>query len=333
MKVTLKDIAESTGYSISTVSRVLNGSEKIGEVARKKILVTAKNMNYPIPEEISDDSIYNALKIFFIMTGFHRGEFYASFFHGINRAVEKGNIRMSLISIQKPFDELLLTIKDLSNQKYDGLVLYSPGFSRDDYQQIKEILPEKYPVVSNHNIENPVFPTVTFDSYSGGYLAAQHFHERGYKKLAVIEGPIQRTGSRNRANGFKDFIRKTPELELVWIYNGDLKPESGVKAFKEFDKLDEKPRAIFSCNDVMGHAFMQEALVKDYEFPNDIALVGYDDLPLCSRNRPTISSIHTNYERLGAVTIDTMKEMLANPDSQQGILTFVPVSLRARDSS
>lgn len=333
MKVTLKDIAESTGYSISTVSRVLNGSEKIGEVARKKILVTAKNMNYPIPDEVSDDSIYNTLKIFFIMTGFHRGEFYSSFFHGINQAVEKGNIRLSLISMQKPFDELLLNIKDLSNQKYDGLVLYTPGFDREEYEQIKEVLPENYPVVSNHNIENPVFPTVTFDSYSGGYLAAQHFYDRGYKELGLIEGPIQRTGSRNRANGFRDFIRKTEGLELTWTYSGDLKPESGTMAYKEFLKLDDKPRAIFSCNDVMCHAFMQQALTDDYDFPDDIAIVGYDDLPLCSRNRPTISSIHTNYERLGAVTIDLMKEMLSNPEAQQGILTFVPVSLRARQSS
>ncbi|MDX1638182.1 MAG: LacI family DNA-binding transcriptional regulator [Balneolaceae bacterium] len=333
MKVTLKDIAESTGYSISTVSRVLNGSEKIGEVARKKILVTARNMNYPIPDEVDDDAIYNTLKIFFIMTGFHRGEFYASFFHGINQAVEKGNIRLSLISIQKPFDELLLTIKDLSNQKYDGLVLYTPGFTTEQYRQIKQILPENYPVVSNHNIENPVFPTVTFDSYSGGYLAAQHFHERGYKELGVIEGPIQRTGSRNRANGFKDYIRKTPGLTLSWRFRGELKPESGVKAFKEFDKLDQKPRAIFSCNDVMCHAFMQEAMAAGYQFPDDIAIVGYDDLPLCSRNRPTISSIHTDYERLGAVTIDLMKEMLSDPGAREGIITFVPVSLSARESS
>lgn len=333
MKVTLEDIARDTGYSISTVSRVLNGSEKIGSEARRKILVSANKLNYPIPDEVAIDALVNPLRLFFIMTNFHQGEFYASFFHGMNLAVEKGNIQLSLLSLQKPFDELLIQIRELSKQKYDGLVLYTPGLTREHYEEIKKALPDNYPVVSNHNIENPVFPTVTFDSYSGGFIAAQHFGERGYSDLGIIEGPFERTGSRNRANGFKDYIRKNAGMNLIWQYTGKHKHESGVEAFGDFEKQKKKPRAIFSCNDVMAHAFMEEAMAKGYRFPDDIAIVGYDDLPLCTRNRPTISSIHTDYERLGTVTVDMIKELLSSPENQEGITTFVPVSLEARESS
>src|SRR5699024_6206986 len=163
----LKDIAEDTGYSISTVSRVLNGSDKISTRTRHQIYQSAKKLNYPIYRTLNGDSIVNTLKVFLVVTGFHLGEFYASLFHGLSQAAEKQNIRLSLVSIKKPFEELLETIEDLSNQKYDGMVMFAPEFQKSDYESIRKTLPEHYPVVSNGLIENPVFSTVSFDVYSG----------------------------------------------------------------------------------------------------------------------------------------------------------------------
>ena len=83
----------------------------------------------------------------------------------------------------------------------------------------------------------------------------------------------------------------------------------------------------------MGHGFLEEALKKGYNVPEDLALVGYDDLPICNRHRPSISSVHTDYESLGNVTMEKMKEILANPNQQEGILSLVPVRIEHRESS
>lgn len=83
----------------------------------------------------------------------------------------------------------------------------------------------------------------------------------------------------------------------------------------------------------MGHGFLEEALKNGYNVPEDLALIGYDDLPICARHRPTISSIHTDYETLGMVTMEKMKEIFTNPDQQEGVLSLVPVSVEARESS
>ncbi len=181
MKVTLKDIAEETGYSISTVSRVLNGSDKISKKARREIYQTAKRLKYPIYRTLNGEKIVDSLKIFFVVTGFHIGEFYASMFNGLNNAAEKHNAQLSMISMQKKFDEMLQAIKELSSEKFEGLVIFAPEFHKQNYIDLKEALPENFPIVSNAVIENPVVSTVTFDSYSGG--CRRTFPETGIQQL------------------------------------------------------------------------------------------------------------------------------------------------------
>ncbi|MDZ7694119.1 MAG: LacI family DNA-binding transcriptional regulator [Balneolaceae bacterium] len=334
MKVTLKDIAEETGYSISTVSRVLNGSDKISSQTRKIIIHTAKKLNYPIYYDQRGKNPLDSLNVFLVVSGFHVGEFYASLFAGIQQAAEEKNVQLSLLSINKSLNSLINNLKQLARkQQSDGLILFTPEFTKIDYCRIREELPDRFPLVSNGLIENPVFTTVSFDSYSGGYLAAEHFQQRGYTSCGIIRGPFKKAEARYRANGFRDFILQESDMDIVWEYNGDFSYESGSSAFNSFRDSSEKPRAIFSSSDAMCHGFMEEALLNDICFPGDVAIVGFDDLPICRRHRPTISSIHTDYKKLGEVTMEHIREIVSNPDQQKGVLSLVPVTLNVRDSS
>lgn len=333
MKVTLKDIAEDTGYSISTVSRVLNGSDKISTSTRREIYQSAKKLKYPVYRSLNGDTLLDTLNVSIVLTRYHIGEFYASFYHGFNIAARKHNIQLSMISLRCPFKEALKRIKDLSHQKNDGLIIFAPEFRHPEYQEVLEVLPEKYPVVSNGLIENPVLTTVTFDGYSGGFLAAEHFKKQGYRSCGIIRGAFEAVDSRFRSNGFRDYIFQAPDMELSWDYHGDFTFESGREAFRDFQKQEHKPRAIFASNDAMCHAFMEEALMHGYDVPGDIAVVGYDDLPICERHRPSISSIFTDYRKLGEITMEKLKELLSNPNQEKRMLSLVPVTLKKRESS
>lgn len=334
MKVTLKDIAKESGFSISTVSRVLNGSDKISSKTKRVVLRTAKKLNYPTYFTQNGQHFLDTLKVFLIVSGFHIGEFYASFFDGINKAAEEYNVRLSLLSITKPLPEMIKQLKSLAHDRQsDGLILFTPELKKRDYQQIKKELPDQYPVMANGLIERPVFTTVSFDSYSGGYSAAEHFHEKGYNRCGIIQGPFKKAEARYRANGFRDYILQTDNMKQQWEFNGKFTFEGGAKAFHDFLETEDKPRAIFACNDAMCHGFMEEALMNGYQFPEDIAIVGFDDLPICKRHRPTISSIHTDYRQLGCVTMETMREIVTNPNQQEGVLSLVPVNLIPRKSS
>jgi len=332
-KITLEDIAKQTGYSVSTVSRVLNGSNKIGSKTSSKILETARNLNYHSPRTRNANVTKNVLNIALLATGFHEGEFYVSFYHGLNKTAVENNIRLYLLGIINPEKQLPDIMRDIGMNQYDAAILYIPEFKRADYIDLLKNIPSNFPIISTALVENPVIPTVTFDGYSGGHLVAQHFYEKGYKKVGIINGNHQRPESLYRKNGFEDFIKYHSDMDLIWEFNGDFTYESGVEAFHHFNKLKIKPNAIFAGNDDMCNGFMEIAKKNNYKFPDDIAIVGYDNLSICKHNSPTISSVATDFELLGSTTMKSLREMIANPDEKNGILSFIPVTLAKRESS
>lgn len=331
MKVTLKDIAEDTGYSISTVSRVLNGFDTNPDT-KKTILKSAQKLNYPIhnfDKGLNADELLNIL----LITGIEVGEFYASFFDGLNKAASRQNVRLSLSSLENRIPEIKDIAKKIEEEDFDGLIINVPRFSTAKYQELKEALPEDFPVVSNEILDNPIFETVGFNNYSGGQLVAQHFEDQGYTTCGIIHGPSDKNVSRQRAHGFIDYVTYHDDMELIWEFEGDFSFESGTRAFDDFNSLDNPPRAVFSGNDNMCQGFMQQALVEQLSFPDDIAIVGFDDLPICSRHRPKISSVHTHYEHLGTVSIQKMKTLLGNTNHPGRMLNLVPTTLMVRESS
>lgn len=332
MKVTLKDIAEDTGYSISTISRTLNGLGKTSSKTKQEILKSARKLNYPIQNKINSATAKGTLEVMLI-TGIEIGEFYASFFNGINNAASREKVKLSLTSLENKVPPIQKIAEKIEEEPSDGLIINTPRFSREQYQKLKELLPENFPVVSNEVLDNQIFNTVGFDNYSGGNLVAKHFKKQEYKTCGIIHGPTDKNDARQRAHGFKDVIERDPDLELIWEVKGNYSIDAGINAFKKFHQLAEKPRAIFSANDNMCKAFMKEAMVEGYTFPEDIAIVGFDDLPACKHHRPTISSVHTDHNMLGETSIRKMKEMLANSQYPKSLLSLVPVTLNVRESS
>ncbi|TVQ07847.1 MAG: LacI family transcriptional regulator [Balneolaceae bacterium] len=332
MKITMQDIANSTGYSVSTVSRVLSGSGKISEKANKKIISAAQKLKYPVTRMRSTQRNRNTLNVG-LFTDFHQGEFYASFFYGFTKAAKSTRVRLSLISLFDPAKSQKEILEYVNELYIDGLILFIPEYTRTDYEELERILPKELPVISNALIENPVFTTITFDGYSGGHTAAQYLINRGYKSFGIIKGPFTKAESRFRYNGFKDLITRVSDTNLTWEYEGNFNYDSGVKAFEDFKKLEQKPGAVFASNDLMCHGFMDAARYQGIKVPEDLAVIGYDDLPMCVHSHPRISSIKTDFEKLGSVTLNAMKDKILNPDRQLGILSLIPVSLSSRESS
>lgn len=331
-KITLKEIAEDTGYSISTVSRVLTGSQKISGYAKEKIFKSATKLNYPVNKNINSSLNGHILKIALLISGFHKGEFYASFYKGFTEAAETDNIILSIVCIDQPKSTFIEVANRLCDTN-DGLILFTPEFNRDDYLKLHKKLPSGFPIVSNGLIENPVFSTITFDSYSGGHLSAEYFHKNDYLSCGIIKGPQYKTEARYRYNGFRDYITQHTDMKLLWEFDGDYSFDSGTAAFNEFKEFKEKPRAIFASNDAMCHGFLETATKEGYNFPEDVAIIGFDDLPICLHHQPTISSISTPYHELGQLTFEMIKRIMSKSDNQNGMLSLLPVTLAERKSS
>ncbi|HKK45261.1 MAG TPA: LacI family DNA-binding transcriptional regulator [Balneolaceae bacterium] len=332
MKVTLSDIADETGFSVSTVSRTLRGKGKISEQNERLILETAKRLNYPLQDNagtrLKREDMFIAL-----VTGFHIGEFYSSLFNGFVQAGNSKNLDVSMFSVTPTVEKVCTLLNRLKDKGYSSAVLFVPALHSGDYREILDRVSPSFPLISCSNINHPVLDTVTFDAYRGASLVAKHFVDQGYGSVGMIEGPVDKPEARFRKNGFIDTVTHESDVDCIWTFPGDYTLDSGIKAFKEFEKLDHKPRAVFAANDATALGFMETARSHGYHFPDDIALAGYDNLPMCEYHFPNITSVNTNYTKLAEIALDSLMDRLFNPVSHQGLVSMVPVDLVIRHSS
>ncbi|HBQ59627.1 MAG TPA: hypothetical protein DD671_08390, partial [Balneolaceae bacterium] len=138
--------------------------------------------------------------------------------------------------------------------------------------------------------------------------------------------------TRFRYNGFKDHLEHlgyTLKLEA----EGDFRFRSGVKAFEDFERLEDKPEAIFASNDLMLKGFMEAAKNTGYKIPEDVALIGVDNTPMCVESYPKITSINTDFKALGKETFKVLRDIISNDHSRNGTLSLVPVSLIERETA
>lgn len=333
MKVTMKKIADSTGYSISTVSRVLNNSSRISDKAKRAIFDAAQKSGYKTalghfsPQEKQLDNIA-------LVTDFHEGEFYASYFYGFLQAAKNENVRLSLLNVYDTKRNAVTFVNQVASEGYfDGIILFIPELNHPEYISILKNLPESYPIISNAFVNNPKINTITFDGYSGGNQAAQHFEELGLQKVGIIRGPHSKAESQFRFNGFSDYVQFSQNMELLWSYEGNFEYSSGVDAFNNYKASGIKLDGVFASNDLMATAFIDSAKQSGYNVPEDIAVLGYDDLPMCVQNAPTISSIKTDFTTLGRYSLRQLEDKLRGEPGHMGTLSMIPVELIPRNST
>ena len=334
MRTTLKDIAKESGYSISTVSRVLNGNQSISKEVQRIILLCAEKLGYPF-DKGAIPYYSNGVKRILILTDFYDGEFYSSYFSGYVKAAHELNVQILLISVLHELKSIHEVILSQRMGHIDGIILFTPSLEQKDYMDLIQILDEancKIPIISNGLIQSPVMQTITFDGYSGGYLAAEHFAQKRIPNVGLIHGPRGKAESSFRSNGFKDGCQQFG-LNLVWEADGDFMFDSAYHSFERYLALDSKPEGVFVSNDLMAIGFYEAARNHGLRIPDDLSIIGYDDLPMCRQVRPEMTSVRTDFFELGKQTIQSLLTRIVNEDQENKTLSFVPVRLMKRGSS
>jgi len=333
MRITLKHIAEKTGYSISTVSRVLNGTNKISLDVQRRIVQVAEELEYPFNK--NQIPMYsNGTKDIVLISELAHGEFYASAYTGYFNAAGKLDVNLSLISANQHEKSLFDIITARIQHQVDGIALFVPTMEYKDYKKLLEDLNKaqiSIPIISNGLIENPILPTITFDGYSGGFVAAECFDQRNMKKVGIVKGPSGKAESSFRANGFKDYCMHH-NLEVVWEVQGDFTFDSGYKSFEAFQHSIQQPQGIFFSNDLMAAGFSIAATNAGLQIPRDVSIIGYDNLPVCYQLQPNLSSIETDFEELGRLSIQTLLDLIERKGRLRSTLSLVPVSLNRKKS-
>ncbi len=327
MRTTLKQVADDTGLSIATVSRALRRNRRRYSKNEEKIYASARKLGYPFIGKLDGEEQLTIA----LVSEVNQGEFYSSLFNGFYNSSKDSESDIVFVNLAKYSDDPVQHIINLS-KKYSGICLFLPNLEKIDYKRIRQGV-GKYPIISLTPMKNPTIDTVSFDSYSGGYMIAKHFEEQGYKNFGIVSGPGDAVDAVFRKNGFVDHISEKKDLNLIWEYKGDFSSESGRHAFNDFSKQDIPNIAIFGCNDHTCFGFMKAAIEAGCRIPNDFIIAGYDNLSFCDTFTPELTSVATDFDVLGKRAIRTIENMVNDSNEIIRQFSMVPVEIIIRAST
>ena len=326
MKVKLEQIAKKSGYSVATVSRVLAGKAKGRSQSVTEILMTARDLGFKT-SSINYKNLSLPLDIALI-TQHDAEEFYSCLYESFDRISFEKNIHMSIHSAK--YSKSIQEQVQLLSKYNDGIILMAPTLDKAGYEGIIKKI-NSFPLISIAPVEGNIVPTITFDSYEGGRLAAELLVNSGYRKFGIITGPSEKLEANLRRNGFQDFLRKN-KLKINWEFQGDYSFKSGELAFKDLHKKHSKNLGIFSSNDQMALGFLHASSEKGLNIPGDYGIVGYDNMPYSKVFYPKLSTIDTDLDLLAINTLDFIVQKIksSNEKPVNPTTTLLPVELIKR---
>lgn len=302
MAATIKDVAEQAGVSVASVSRAMNGTSGISPETRDHILRIARKLNYT-PHGAARSLITRRSNTVGVVLPDMHGEFFSELIRGIDRAARARGLNLLVSSSHGDALEAAAALRAMHG-RVDGLLVMSP---HADAQFLNANLPQGAPVVlMNTRSADDRHPSFTVDNYGGAFAMVRHLISRGFRKIALIAGPDGNFEAQERLRGYRDALRQLlPEAEPM-VLGGDFTEESGWRVGKRIVALTDRPAAIFASNDMMAIGCMLALADSGIAVPREIAVTGYDDIPIARYVTPGLTSVRVRIAELGELALERL---------------------------
>lgn len=321
-KIDINYIAQMAGVSRSTVSRVLTQKENVKESTRKKVEQVMAELNYH-PNPMARALATGKQNIIALVISDIRNPFYAQLVWTIGIALrEKGYLMTLYNSAGKSNDELLWSLLDYG---FSGLIFAD---ARNELEFSEFLQKASCPVVLVNRklgIGNS-YDTISIDNVQGGYAATKHLLDLGHRKIAMLKGPVISTTSQGRYEGYLYALKEAGIKPCDdYIYSGILNMESG-RAFVEHVILSSKnpPTAVFVGGDLMSYGVMDACLNNGIRIPEDLSIVGFDDIPFSGTKMIDLTTISHPYQQMGELVAEKIISRIQNPNKPIEQISLIP---------
>jgi LacI family transcriptional regulator len=299
--ITLKMVAEKAEVSVNTASRAINNKPDINLETKKRVLQIAKELGY-VRNDTAVALRTRKTGTIGVVIADNRNPFYAEVLNGMEVAAREKNYHIILANTQRDYRKEEEAINLLLAKRVDGLLI-TPVQDRDD--DIKNLIEANIPfVVVGRDFENIEVDAVYNDEVKGGFLAAEYLIKKGHKRIALINGFLYKSPAKGRLEGYKKALNKYRiSLDESLISVGDINIEDGYERTKQMLEKNLDFTAIFAYNDMMAFGAMQAIKEKSLRIPEDIGLVGYDDILFSSLISPALTTIRLKKQELGVESV------------------------------
>lgn len=300
MGATLKDVAREARVSTATVSRVINGHGNVTDATRSRILGIVERLRY-VPDSAARSLSTGLTNTIGVLLPDLHGEFFSEIIRGIDQAARRRGLHLLLCGVHGSAAEAKLAIRALKG-RVDGLLIMSPyadsAFLAD---QSADDMPA---VVMNSPVRGDSHSSFCLDNRGGARAMVRHLAGAGHRRIAFIAGPQDNFDATERLAGYCEAIAEIgPELR-EFVLPGDFSEDSGYRAAQRLLTLDERPDAVFAANDMTALGCLRAFNEAGVSVPDDVALAGFDDIPMARFVAPPLTTVRVPMAELGARALD-----------------------------
>jgi LacI family transcriptional regulator len=334
MKTTIKDIANAAGVSVTTVSLVLNNRPNtISQKTKNKIIDAAKSLEY-IPNHMAKSLVTKESKMIGLVVPDIGNNFFADLAKNIENECQKSDYSLILANANNSLTETVKYVEQFISRGADGLIL---AFYTDEKQNKKEPLIEKLnkydiPIVTVDSwIRGLDIPGVSIHHSRGGYMATKHLIVQRHEKIGCITGMKGNYSSDRRLKGYMMALKEVGIKETNYLVEeGDYTYNSGYNCALKL--IDKGVTAIFACNDLMAYGTYQAIKERNLKVPDDISVVGFDDLLFSKMLSVPLTTVYQDISKLGSKSTELIIDYIKNGISKQEFYRLEP-ALVIREST
>lgn len=311
----MKDIARLAGVSLGTVSHVLNDSAGVREPVRQRVLKAVQEAGYQ-PSQLARALRRDKANMIGMIIPDITNPFFPAVVRGAEDVAFTNGFRLILCNTDNDHSKELVHLNELRTYLPAGLIVIPSNFS-DLTAQAESYRRAGTGVVCIDRLpKNWSGDSVTADNEAGAYNAARCLLQRGHTKLAVITGPLHLTNAKERLGGFKRAVREaTLSLSPEYIQESSFDKAGGHSKALVLLRLIPRPTAIFAGNDMIALGALLAIREVGLRCPEDVSLIGFDDLDLAETTNPSLSSVSQSGYQLGTTAARILLERLEGDKS------------------
>ncbi|PLS16053.1 LacI family transcriptional regulator [Bacillus sp. M6-12] len=309
--VRIVDVAKMANVSTATVSRVISNTGSVKSGTAEKVLEAIQKLNYQ-PNLLARQLRRLETKTILVVVPDITNTFFSNVLRGIEAIASEHGYQVLLGDTENIVERESGYLNIIRQKKADGMILLTARSS----QNLLEEIAQEYPVVlACEYIEGSKLPTVSIDNISSARKAADYLIGLGHKRIAHISGPLGVVVGRDRLRGFQQaMIQNGLTVEPFLVQEGDFTFESGFNLMMKFLALEHSPTAVFAANDEMAIGAVKAIKSKGLKVPEDISVVGFDDIKFASVFEPAITTIAQPTFELGKIAMELLLKLMNNDE-------------------
>lgn len=326
-KPTLGMVAELAGVSPSTVSRILNGTAKVSP-AKMAAVTDAIDMLQFRPDPAARSLAGGRTMSVGVLTQFIDSPYYGEALRGIEDVLREHHYVPLFASGRWNEVEEAERLALLQERKVDGLIVLSGRLSDPVLLEMSEELPI---VVMGRSVQGAQLFSIDIDNFEGSRIATRHLISLGHRNIAYVSGPLDHSDAQKRLEGYKTELRerKLP-FDPGLLAEGDFQESGGFKAMNRLLQSGKLFSAVIAANDQMAYGVRLALSHAGFRVPDDISLVGFDDLPHSAFTIPPLTTVRQSVYEVGVLAAKAMIALLRKETPES---VSVPARLVAREST